>query len=189
MPPFPLLSPATPRGLEARPDGGERERWTASAHNPWIPLVLVLVIGHGAVMNLLLRTAAAAYLNAAHLIVLLGLELFSTIRVSIDARELCIRYGHLGWLRQRIALARIEAARGFQLEPMEHGGYGYRGSLRWSGRAALVVRAGPALGIELDGGKRLSISVDDAERGADVMNRLIAPRSPAGSGSGARETG
>ena len=63
---------------------------------------------------------------------------------------------------------------------MEHGGYGYRGSLRFSGRAALVVRGGPALGLELDGGKRLSISVDDAEIGARAINRLIAQRNPAG---------
>ncbi|HTV23921.1 MAG TPA: hypothetical protein VMG12_34760 [Polyangiaceae bacterium] len=176
MPLPPPLPPAPTTDVEAAPADGGRELWTARAHNAWIPLVLVLVLGHGAVMNLLLQTTAAAYLNAAHLLVLLGLELLSTIRVSVDAHELCIRYGHLGWLRQRIAVARIEAARGFRLEAMEHGGYGYRGSLRFSRRAALVVRSGSALGLELDGGKHLSISVDDAERGADVLNRLIDVR-------------
>lgn len=153
--------------------------WSASAHNPWLALVLVLVIGHGAVANLLLRSSAAAYLNAAHLLVLLLLELFSRIRVSVDARELRISYGHLGWLRQRIDLRRVESARCSHLEPMEHGGFGYRGSLRFSGRAALVVRAGPALALALDGGKQLSISVDDAERGARVITSLVARRRPA----------
>ena len=170
----------TPRAEDDAPGGAGGPSWTGSAHNPWLGLVLVLVIGHGAVMNLLLRSSAAAYLNAAHLFVLVLLELFSRIRVSVGPRELSIRYGHLGWLRQRIPLARIEAARDFRLEPMEHGGYGYRGSLRFSGRAALVVRGGPALGLELDGGKRLSISVDDAEIGARAINRLIAQRNPAG---------
>jgi hypothetical protein len=171
------LADAEP-GHEAEPGSG-RELWAASAHNPWLGLVLVLVIGHGAVMNLLLHTTAVAYLNAAHLLVLIALELFSTVRVRVDARELSIRYGRLGWVRQRIALERITAARGFRLDPMEHGGFGYRGSLRFSGRAALVVRAGAGLGLELDGDKRLAISVDDAERGARVINRLVARRSPA----------
>jgi len=182
MPPLPQ-QPDDPAG------GGGLASWTGSAHNSWLALVLVIVIGHGAVMNLVLRSSAAAYLNAAHLVALFVLELFSLVRVSVDPRELCIRYGHLGWVRQRIALGRVEAASDFRLEPMQHGGFGYRGSLRFSGRAALVVRAGPALGIELDGGKRLSISVDDAERGARVINRLLAQRIPVRAGARASARG
>jgi hypothetical protein len=177
MSPLPPLSPPPPprgRAPASTPGGQESELWTASAQNPWIGLTLVLLIGHGAVMNLLLYTTAVAYLNAAHLMLLVVLELFSKLRVRVDARGLGIRYGHLGWLRQRIALERIEAARAFRLDPMEHGGFGYRGSLRSSGRAALVVRAGWALELALDGGKRLAISVDDAERGAELINRLVA---------------
>jgi len=177
-PPLPPLSPEQGSARASTPGGPWRELWTASAHNPWIGLTLVIVIGHGAVMNLLLHTTAVAYLNAAHLLLLVVLELFSKLRVRFDARGVGIRYGHLGWLRQRIALERIEAARGLRLDPMEHGGFGYRGSLRWSGRAALVVRAGWGLELVLDGGKRLAISVDDAERGAELINRFLAQRSP-----------
>jgi hypothetical protein len=180
MSPLPPLSPARGRARASAPSGPGSELWTASAHNPWIGLTLVLLIGHGAVMNLLLHTTAVAYLNAAHLVLLAVLESFSKLRVRVDARGLVIRYGHLGWLRQRIALERIEAARGSRLEPMEHGGFGYRGSLRFSGRAALMVRAGWGIELELDGGKRLAISVDDAERGAELINRLVR-RSSAGS--------
>src|SRR5690242_20227952 len=144
------MSPLTPlpppaQGQASAPSAPGRELWAASAHNPWIGLTLVLLLGHGAVMNLLLHTTAVAYLNAAHLVLLVVLELFSKVRVRVDARGLGIRYGHLGWMRQRIALERIESARGFRLEPMEYGGFGYRGSLRSSGRAALVVRAGGGL--------------------------------------------
>jgi hypothetical protein len=174
------LSPA--RGqTRASPDAPGRALWTASAHNPWIGLTLVLLIGHGAVMNLLLHTTAVAYLNAAHLVLLVVLELFSKLRVRVDASGVGIRCGHLGWLRQRISLERIQAARGFRLEPMDYGGFGYRGSLRFSGRAALVVRTGWALELALDGGKRLALSVDDAERGAELINRLVSRRgTPAG---------
>jgi hypothetical protein len=141
-----------------------------------MPLVLVIVVGHGAVMNLFLGTTAATYLNAAHLLVVVVLELFARVRVSVDGRELRIRFGYLGWLRQRVALSRIGAARSFRLEPMEHGGWGYRGSLRFFGRASVVVRSGPALGLVLDAGRQLSITVDDAESAARVINAIIAQR-------------
>jgi hypothetical protein len=180
--PLPPLTPEQGLARVSTPHAPGSERWTASAHNPWIGLTLVLLIGHGAVMNLLLDTTAVAYLNVAHLLLLVMLELFSRLRVQVDARGLGIRYGHLGWLRQRIALERIQAARGVRLEPMEHGGFGYRGSLRFSGRAAVVVRAGWGLELVLDGGKRLAISVDDAERGAELINRFLAQRSSAGLG-------
>lgn len=163
-------------GSSPAPRGGRR--WSGRAQNGWMPLVLVVVLGHGAVMNLFLATMAS-YLNAAHLLVLVMLELFARVRVSVDARELTIRYGYLGWLRQRIALTRIGAARSFRLEPMEHGGWGYRGSLRLFGRASVVVRGGPALGLELDAGRRLSITVDDADGAARLINALIAQRPPA----------
>jgi hypothetical protein len=184
MSPEPLPPPSPEQGSAgaSTPSGPRGERWTGSAHNPWIGLTLVLVIGHGAAMNLLLHTAAVAYLNVAHLLLLVVLELFSRLRLRVDASGLGIRYGHLGWLRQRIALERIQAARGVRLEPMEHGGFGYRGSLRFSRRAAVVVRAGWGLELVLDGGKRLAISVDDAERGAELINRFLAQRSPAGLG-------
>jgi hypothetical protein len=173
-------------GSSARGSDGSRS-WSGSAQNGWMPLVLVIVVGHGAVMNLFLGTMAATYLNAAHLLVVVVLELFARVRVCVDRRELCIRYGYLGWLRQRVALSRIGAARSFRLEPMEHGGWGYRGSLRFFGRAAVVVRGGPALGLELDVGRQLAITVDDAESAARLINALIAqptapPAHSAGSG-------
>jgi hypothetical protein len=150
-----------------------------------MPLVLVIVVGHGAVMNLFLGTTAATYLNAAHLLVVAVLELFARVRVSVDGSELRIRYGYLGWLRQRVELSRIGAARSFRLDPMEHGGWGYRGSLRFFGRASVVVRGGPALGLELDVGRQLSITVDDAESAARLLNAIIAQR-PAPAHSAAR---
>jgi hypothetical protein len=116
------------------------------------------------------------YLNAAQLAFLAALALFAKIQVRIDARELVIRYGYLGWPRQRISLARVSAARAFQLEPLDHGGWGYRGNLRVFGRAAVVVRAGAALGLDLEGGKRLSITVDDAETAAHWINALVSRR-------------
>lgn len=172
------MTRAEPGTGPSAPGSGEGRSWSGSARNGWMPLVLVVVVGHGAVMNLFLGTMAASYLNAAHLLVVVVLELFARVRLSVDGRDLCIRYGYLGWLRQRIALSRIEAARSFRLEPMEHGGWGYRGSLRFFGRASVVVRGGLALGLELDRGRRLSVTVDDAENAARLINAFIAQRPP-----------
>ena len=60
--------------------------------------------------------------------------------------------------------------------PMEHGGWGYRGSLRLTQRAAVVVRSGLALRLELQGGKRLSITVDDAGTAARLINGFVNRR-------------
>jgi hypothetical protein len=167
----------------------ERVLWSGSARNAWMPLVLAIVLGHAAVMNLVLgripAQGLAPYLNVAHLVLMAVLQLFSHVQVRLDARELGIRYGYLGWLRQRIALERISAARAIRLEPMDHGGWGYRGSVRLRGRAAVVVRAGTALELDLDGGKRLSITVDDAENAARRINAVIARRGPPADASSA----
>jgi hypothetical protein len=152
--------------------------WSGSAQNGWMPLVMVLLLGQGAVVSLFLGdvTAAAPYLNLVHVLVLALLELFAKVHVDVDQRELRIRYGYIGWLTQRIALGRVVTARAFMLRPLEHGGWGYRGSVRFFGRAAVVVRGGPALALELADGKRLSITVDDADRAAQVINELLSRR-------------
>jgi hypothetical protein len=171
------------------PSEAERVLWSGSARNVWMPLVLVMVLGQAAVMNLILgripTQGLAPYLNAVHLVVVAVLQLFSQVHVRLDARELGIRYGYLGGLRQRIALERIVAARAIRLEPMDHGGWGYRGSLRFRGRAAVVVRAGTAVELDLDGGKRLSITVDDAENAARRINAAVARRGPPADASSA----
>jgi hypothetical protein len=41
-------------------------------------------------------------------------------------------------------------------------------------RAAIVLRAGQGIRLELDGDRTLVITVDDAELGAGVINDLIA---------------
>jgi hypothetical protein len=106
------------------------------------------------------------------------LELCSKIRVTVDERALTIRYGRLGWLRQRMAIERILAATAFELDPWAHGGWGYRGSLKLLGKAAVVVRAGQALRLDLRDGKRLSITVDDAETAARLVNGFVQRHSP-----------
>lgn len=152
--------------------------WSGSAQNGWMPLVMVLLLGQGAVVSLFMGDAAGAapYLNLVHVLVLALLELFAKVSVDVDQREVRIRYGYIGWLTQRLALDRVVTASAFVLRPIEHGGWGYRGSVRFFGRAAVVVRGGPALALELADGKRLSITVDDADTAAQVINGIVSRR-------------
>jgi len=172
---------------------GESSRdaaWAGAAHNRWMPLILVGVLGQGAVVALFIGSAHRPALNAAHLALLIALELFAKVRVVVDARGLRVTLGYTGWLRRRLALERVVAARAFSLEPLQHGGWGYRGSLRLFKRAALVVRGGPALGLELRDGSHLVITVDDAEAGARAINALLARRGlPEAGGAGATAPG
>lgn len=154
---------------------GERAYWSGVARNRWFLLVMVAILIETAVFRLILSKApmASGLVLGIHLLVLLLLEHLSKIRVSINERALTIHYGHLGWIRQRVPLARIARASAFELEPMSHGGWGYRGSLKLLGRAAVVVRSGSALRLELRDAKQLCITVEDAETGAALLNGFV----------------
>jgi hypothetical protein len=152
--------------------------WSGTAQNPWMPLILVLVLGQGAVVTLLLgkTPSSAAYVNLAHVFTLVLLELFAKVRVTVGPSGIGIRYGYVGWLRQRIAIDRVRAAYAVHVEALEHGGWGYRGGLRLLGRASVVIRGGPGVRLELESDKHFSITVDDAQNGARLINALIARR-------------
>jgi hypothetical protein len=50
------------------------------------------------------------------------------------------------------------------------------------GRAAIVVRRGQALRLELERGRELSITVDDAGTAAELINGLLARNASGASG-------
>jgi hypothetical protein len=155
---------------------GERAHWSGTARNAGMLALGAFALMEGAVLHLALAKTApglALALDAAHVIVFLTLELFSKIRVSIDERAITVRYGHLGWLRQRIRVERVFGAEALEIEAMAHGGWGYRGSVRLLGRAAIVVRSGSAVRLDLGADKRLVISVDDAETASRLINGFI----------------
>lgn len=157
---------------------GEPAYWSGTATNRGIMLLVVLVLLEGGLIHLMLSQTPglAKWGIAVHVLLLFGLSLMWKVRVTLNERALTIHYGQLGWPRQRLPLERIVSAQTFELEPMEHGGWGYRGSLRLTNRAAVVVRSGLALRLELQGGKRLSITVDDAETAARLINGFVSRR-------------
>jgi len=104
-------------------------------------------------------------------IVLLG---FTSVVVVIDGRGIGVRSGPLGWPRIRLPLGVIEEATPVIVRAMAVGGWGYRGSLRLFRRAAWVLRSGPGLELQLRGGQRFTVSIDDADEAAAVLNGLLA---------------
>jgi hypothetical protein len=186
---FLLARRSWPRQRDARatrPDvlplaDGEPAYWSGAASNGWfLGLALFIVIEGGVVQLIVMKIPVASRLVfALHVLLVLVLELCSKIRVTVDEQALTVRYGRLGWLRQRVALERILAATAFELDPWAHGGWGYRGNLKLLGKAAIVVRAGRALRLDLRDGKRLSVTVDDAETAARLVNGFVQRRGPA----------
>jgi len=159
--------------------------WVGSASNAGFLALGAFMLLEGAVLQLMLHEhpGAGVLLLVVHGLLVVVLELQSKIQVRIDERALTIRYGRLRLLRQRLPLERITTARAVQVDPMEdYKGWGYRGNLRWLGKAAVVVRAGSALRLELQGGKHFAITVDDAESAARCITARITrkpPRPPA----------
>ncbi len=87
-----------------------------------------------------------------------------------------------GWPRVHVPLTEIDSAAAVDVDPMgEFGGWG----MRWApnGRFGIVVRKGPALEVRRRSGRSVTVTVDDAQTGAALLNALAArgPRTPGAS--------
>jgi hypothetical protein len=70
--------------------------------------------------------------------------------------------GTLGFPRVSIPIDQIAQVSTLDIKPIRWGGWGYRGSLRAFKRAAMIVRAGEGIRIDLNGGRIFIVTVDDA---------------------------
>lgn len=169
-----VQAPATPRGPALALADGARAYWSGGASNR-----LLLGVAGYLVLQAFLLWALFPQLRAlpawlvVHAVACIALELFSHIRVTVDGRGVTVRYGHLGLWTQRVPLDRIVGAHTIELDPMAHGGWGYRGSRKLFGKASIVVRSGPAVQLDLRGGQQLFITVDDAATAARLLNGLV----------------
>lgn len=93
----------------------------------------------------------------------LGALPFRRIEVTLTTEHLRVAFWPLGWPAVRLALDQVEVIEHIpDLAPMRWGGWGYRGSLKLFRRAAVVLRAGDAVGVGLRGDRRFFVTVDDA---------------------------
>ncbi|MGI9601322.1 MAG: hypothetical protein ACR2QE_05535 [Acidimicrobiales bacterium] len=98
--------------------------------------------------------------------------MFSTALVQIDPEGLSVRFG-LGWPHPRVRPERIEQASVVEVVPLRHGGWGYRGSLRLFDEAAVIIRGGEGIRLDLVDGKRFLVTVDDAATGVAFLNSVL----------------
>ncbi|MFI0349847.1 DUF1648 domain-containing protein [Actinomadura sp. 9N407] len=157
---------------------GQRPVWIGYVRSRWAFLAggLLAVAGAiGALLVVLLPEPLtpgwplAGPLLGLSAVGLVGLTL-SSAQVTVDARGLAVAFGPLGRPVRRIPLESVSTAWAEQRRPAQVGGWGYR----ISGQGTTVMlRKGECLVVQYGAGDdRFAVSVDDAERGAALLNSL-----------------
>jgi len=155
----PPRSPAAGLGADAV--------WVGRARSVWIGPLAIGVLAYAVVEGTRLWWGAGIFLG----VIGLGLLLFTSVRVIATPRGVRVAYGVFRVPLTRIPIQRITAAAATDLVAMS---WGYRGSLRLFRKAAVVIRGGAALQLDLDGGKRqFVVTIDDAQNGAAFINKAI----------------
>lgn len=158
---------------------GERRVWLSRAANPWLSLTGA-VSGVAAVAALLVGMVGLTELYWALVapfafvsVLVLGC---SSVQARVTGQGLEVAFGPLGHPVRRWAAEDIESARVEHRTPAQVGGWGYR----LSGLGTTVMlRGGECLVIRAKG-KDFAVSIDDAARGAALLNSLNVgrPRKP-----------
>ena len=145
---------------------GERAFWTATLSAKW-PLLLGPV---ALLVAIVLTQLVEPWFALVLVIPAIATTTFSRIRVTADRSGLQVRYGFLGWPGTSVPLGRIATAQAIDVRPSEWGGWGYRGNLTLMNRAAVVLRAGPGLRLDLNDGKVFVVTIDDPDIPARLLN-------------------
>lgn len=96
----------------------------------------------------------------------------SAFHVRVDAAGLAVT-SVAGWPRLHVPIGDVDSATAVAVNPMgEFGGWG----LRWApgGGFGVVLRTGPGIRVQRRSGRVFTVTVDDAETGAALLNALAA---------------
>jgi hypothetical protein len=104
------------------------------------------------------------------LLVALLVLVFSEVRATVSDAGVVVSLGWLGIPSWLVPLDTITAAEVEEVSPMSYGGWGYR--IR-PGVRGVIVRGGPSLRLRRKDRPDLVLTVDDAERGAGLVNALV----------------
>ena len=153
---------------------GERLVWVAFGVNRWLlalsafaAAALVLLLGLA-----LLGSASTPWVFAAMAALSAPTSfVLSAVRVRVGVEGVTLACSPLRWPVRRIPLHKVDGARVEVRNPSSVGGWGYRGL---PGNATIMLRGGECLVLRYRSGSELGISVEDAERGAGLINALLA---------------
>ncbi len=148
----------------------ESATWTRRLRSPWF----LLFAGIGVVFAIVGLFVGLIPLVVVGLVTAIVNVEAHTIRVRVDRLGLRIAWGPFGVPATRITLDRIATASPIDVKPREWGGWGYRGSLRFWGRAAAVLRRGPGIRVDLRDGRTFAVTIDDADTAAALLNDYVA---------------
>ena len=155
---------------------GERVVWFSSAVNAGLVGTAAALLGTAGILAGLMLLGLPPWLwvvVATTGATGLAGTLVTSVRARVTDKGLVIAFGPLRWPRIRVALDRIEDAWVEDRMPRQVGGWGYRGL---PGRATIMIRGGACLVIRYRSGGTLGLSIDDAERGAALLNGLLGVR-------------
>lgn len=173
-------APARRWGVDAHPT---EPLWRGGAHGRTMVVLALLLMGAalGMAPAALVNDEVAPVLVSSLVVTASALFVagFATVDVTIDREGVHARTAPVAFYRQTIRLDDIESVRMVDHRTAGWGiaaGWGYRGSLRLFRRAAWVVRSGPAIELDLRGGRRFTLTVDDAATAADLVQAQLAAR-------------
>lgn len=168
------VAPALPTALAP----GERVAWLQRVSIARSGIVVLV----SAIALLVVMTVVAAVTGAdaaafwilvtvtAVLSLLVAANTVFHVRVDDDGLSVTSAFG---WPRVRVPLADVRDAAAVEVNPMgEFGGWG----LRWgpAGKFGVVLRTGVGIEVRRRNGKTFTVTVDDAETGAALLNALAA---------------
>ncbi|MFH7595054.1 DUF1648 domain-containing protein [Streptomyces racemochromogenes] len=163
--------PPAAEGPRMEVPDGERLVWLSSAANPWLRLLggLLALTALGALLAGLAGTAEEPWPTAGVFALAAVLVLgCSSVRVRVTRRGLEVAFGPLGYPVRRWAAEDIESARVEERGAARAGGWGYR----INGLGTTVMLRGGECLVVRSGGRDFAVSVDDAARGAALLNSL-----------------
>jgi hypothetical protein len=144
----------------------ERAVFIETIGAPWMMALGGALLGLGAVLAFITQWWIGLILAVSALPV----GLLSAFRVQADRNGLSVRSALFGIRFARVAMEEVERASVLHVEPMKWGGWGYRGSLKLAGSAAVVIRRGPGIHLELTNNRSFVVTLDDPRTPAAILN-------------------
>ena len=134
---------------------------------------IIVAIALAPVFSPIVSIACGALLVVAGICVLAVYK----VRASVSDNGLTIEYfPFLGWPKTHINASEIQSVEAIQVEPAEHGGWGYRGSLRLYRKAALDLRRGPGIALTLTKNRTFVLTTDDADGAVAALTQILTRR-------------